>query len=105
MVRGLGTVCKSLIYKEFLELVLVLSLCYNGCKLRRERRDMRVDQLHALIQKFAQDEENLRTDADMSVIWDFVAADVHMSEEYKRSDFTADDVEEALHQVSERWGV
>ena len=65
---------------------------------------MRVDQLHALIQKFAQDEENLRTDVDQSVIWDFVAADVHMSEEYKASDFTADDVEEALHQVSERWG-
>ena len=66
---------------------------------------MRVDQLHSLIQKFAQDEENLRTDVDQSVIWDFVAADVHMSEEYKSSDFTADDVEEALHQVSERWGV
>ena len=71
---------------------------------------MRVDQLHSLIQKFAQDEENLRTDVmhdrvAQSVIWDFVAADVHMSEEYKSSDFTADDVEEALHQVSERWGV
>jgi len=70
---------------------------------------MRVDQLHSLIQKFAQDGENLRIDVghdrvDRSVIWDFVAADVHMSEEYKASDFTADDVEEALHQVSERWG-
>ena len=65
---------------------------------------MRVDQLHALIQKFAQDPENLRTDVDQSVIWDFVAADVHMSEEFKASDFTSDDVEEALHQVSERWG-
>ena len=65
---------------------------------------MRVDQLHALIQKFAQDPENLIDDVDQSVLWDFVAADVHMSEEYKASDFTSDDVEEALHQVSERWG-
>jgi hypothetical protein len=67
---------------------------------------MRVDQLHALIQKFAQDEENLRSNGTGTdvVVWDFVAADVHMSEEFKASDFTSDDVEEALHQVSERWG-
>ena len=61
-------------------------------------------ELYALIREFASDDENQRPEDD-SVIWDFVAADVHMDEKFKASQFNAKDVDLAMDDISSRWGL